>query len=120
MDRRAVTIGADGTAHTDVELILDTSIHDGTDAQRAFVRERHLAYPPHALVEPGRLGAFLALDIPTAYVYASLDRTIEPHVQEQLAQRLPNRRVASVPAGHDCMVTQPERTADALIEVAGA
>ena len=117
---RAVTIGADGTAHTDVELILDANIHDGTDAQRDFVRERHLAYPPHTLVEPGRLGAFLALDIPTAYVHASLDRTIELPVQEQLATRLPDPRTASVPGGHDCMLTQPVRTADALIDVAVA
>ena len=47
--KRAVTIGADGTAHTDTELILDANIHDGTDSQRDFVRERHSAYPPHAL-----------------------------------------------------------------------
>jgi hypothetical protein len=52
---RAVTIGADGTAHTDPELILDANLHDGTPAQRQFVADRHLPYPPHALVEPGRL-----------------------------------------------------------------
>ena len=114
----AVTIGADGTAHTDVERVLEASIHDGTDAQKAFVRERHRPYPPHALVEPGRLSAFLALDIPSAYVFATLDRTVEPYVQEQLASRLPGCRTASVAGGHDCMVTQPEATADALIAVA--
>jgi pimeloyl-ACP methyl ester carboxylesterase len=114
---RAVTIGEDGTAHTDQELILDANIHDATPEQRAFVHERHRPYPPHALVEPGRLSAFLALGVPTAYVFATLDRTIEPDVQERLADRLPGCRRASVVAGHDCMVTQPEATADALIEV---
>jgi pimeloyl-ACP methyl ester carboxylesterase len=114
---RAVTIGEDGTAHTDPELILDANLHDGTPEQRAFVRDRHFAYPPHALVEPGRLTEFLALDLPTAYVFATDDRTIEPHVQEQLAERLPGCRRASVAAGHDCMVTQPEATADALVAV---
>jgi pimeloyl-ACP methyl ester carboxylesterase len=114
---RAVTIGADGTAHTDLERILDANIHDGTDAQKAFVRARHRPYPPHALVEPGRLSAFLALGIPTGYVFATLDRTVEPHVQEQLAARLPGCRTASVEAGHDCMLTRPEATADALLAV---
>jgi pimeloyl-ACP methyl ester carboxylesterase len=114
---RAVTLGPDGTAHTDQELILDANIHDGTPEQRAFVHERHRPYPPHALVEPGRLSAFLALGIPTSYVFATLDRTIEPHVQEALAERLPGCSRASVAAGHDCMVTQPEATADALVAV---
>jgi len=113
----AVTIGDDGTAHTDVDRILDANVHDGTDEQKAFVRARHRPYPPHALVEPGRLSAFLALRIPTAYVFATLDRTIEPHVQERLASRLPGCRTAAVNGGHDCMVTQPEATAEALIAV---
>jgi pimeloyl-ACP methyl ester carboxylesterase len=116
---RAVTIGEDGTAHTDQDLILDANIHDATPEQRAFVHERHRPYPPHALVEPGRLRAFLALGVPTAYVFATLDRTIEPAVQERLADRLPGCRRTSVVAGHDCMVTQPEATAAARGEVAG-
>ena len=115
---KAVTIGPDGTAHTDPELILDANIHDGTPEQRRFVHDRHLPYPPHALVEPGRLSAFLALGLPTGYVVATLDRTIEPHVQEQLAARLPHSRRAAVAAGHDCMLTQPEATAGALEAVA--
>jgi pimeloyl-ACP methyl ester carboxylesterase len=110
----AVTIGADGTAHTDAAKILAANIHDGTPEQQAFVHDRHLAYPPHALTEPGRLSAFLALGIPTAYVFATDDRTIEPHVQREMAARLPGARMAEVHAGHDCMVTQPEATAAAL------
>lgn len=112
---RAVTIGADGTAHTDPELILDANIHDGTPEQRKFVHDRHLPYPPHALVEPGRLTAFLALGIPTGYVTATADRTIEPHVCEKFAARLPGcARSFVVDAGHDCMVSRPRETADAL------
>jgi pimeloyl-ACP methyl ester carboxylesterase len=111
---RAVTIGPDGTAHTDPELILDANIHDGTPEQRKFVRDRHLPYPPHALVEPGRLRAFLALGIPTSYVTATADRTIEPHVCEKFAARLPGCKRGTVDAGHDCMVTRPSETADAL------
>ena len=111
---KAVTIGPDGTANTDPELILEANIHDGTPEQREFVRARHRPYPPYALTEPGRLSAFLALGIPTGYVVATLDRTVEPHVQQMLATRLPGCRRAEVAAGHDCMISQPEATADAI------
>jgi pimeloyl-ACP methyl ester carboxylesterase len=113
----AVSTEADGTVHTDPELILDAVIHDGTPEQRKFVRDRHLPYPPHALVEPGRLSAFLALDLPTAYVVATEDRTIERGVQEQMADRLPGSRRSEVPAGHDCMMVRPSEVARALCQV---
>jgi pimeloyl-ACP methyl ester carboxylesterase len=116
---KAVRVGEDGTAHTDSELILDAVIHDGTPYQRELVRTRHLAYPPHALVEPGRLSAFLALELPTAYVLATDDRAIEPEVQERMADRLPQSRRSSVSAGHDCMIVRPAEVARALTEVCG-
>jgi len=111
---RAVTIGPDGTAHTDPELILDANVHDGTPEQRAFVRERHCPYPPHALTEPGRLSAFLALGMPTGYVIATEDRTIEPDVAARFARRLPGADVREIPGGHDCMVTRPAEVAAVL------
>ena len=116
---RAVTIGPDGTAHTDPELILDANLQDGTQSQRRFVSDRHLPYPPHALVEPGRLSAFLALGLPTGYITATKDRTIEPHVCEMFAARLPNCSRGFVDAGHDCMVSRPHETADALEAMLG-
>jgi pimeloyl-ACP methyl ester carboxylesterase len=109
-----VTIGEDGTAHTDPELILDANIHDGTPEQRAFVHDRHLPYPPHALTEPGRLSAFLALGLPTAYVVAADDRTIEPRVAAGFAARLPGADVREVAGGHDCMITNPHQVAGVL------
>jgi len=115
---RAVTIGADGTAHTDPNLILDANIHDGTPDDRAFVRDRHLPYPPHALTERGRLTAFLALAIPTTYLIASDDRTIEPPIAARFASRLPGASVGQVPGGHDCMITQPVAVAAALGSIA--
>jgi len=114
---KAVTLGADGTAHTDPELILDANLNDGTPEQRAFVRDRHLPYPPFALTEPGRLSAFLALDLPTAYIVTTLDQTIEPPVQRSLAQRLPNCRVRDIIAGHDSMITRPDLTSAALLDL---
>jgi pimeloyl-ACP methyl ester carboxylesterase len=111
---KAVTIGPDGTAHTDPDLIIDANIHDGTPEQRAFVHDRHLPYPPHALNEPGRLSAFLALGLPTAYVIATDDRTIEPHVAERMAARLPGADVRRVPGGHDCMITRAPEVAEVL------
>ena len=111
---RAVTLGPDGTAHTDPELVLDANIHDGTPDERAFVRDRHLPYPPDALVEPGRLGAFLALGLPTGYVTARDDRTIEPSVCAKFVARLPGCRAVDVGGGHDCMITRPDEVTDAL------
>ncbi len=113
----AVSTDPDGSVRTDPDLILDAVIHDGTPEQRKFVRDRHLPYPPHALVEPGRLSAFIALGLPTAYVIATEDRTIEPHVQEQMAARLPGSRRSEVAAGHDCMMVRPSEVARVLSEV---
>jgi pimeloyl-ACP methyl ester carboxylesterase len=112
---RAVTTGPDGTAHTDPDLILDAIIQDGTPEQRQWVRDRHVAYPPHALVEPGRLSAFLALDLPTGYVTATEDRVLQPALCAGFADLLPGAWRAEVAAGHDCMLTQPERVADVLL-----
>ena len=67
--------------------------------------------------EPGRLSAFLALGLRTGYVFATEDRTIEPHVQRDFATRLPGAALAEVAAGHDCMVTQPEAVAAALEQI---
>ena len=114
----AVTLAPDGTARTDPELILDAIIQDGSPDERAFVRERHRPYPRHALVEPGRLSAFLALGIPTGYITAADDRTIEPHVAAAFAERLPGCLRAEVPGGHDCMITRPAQVAAALREMA--
>jgi pimeloyl-ACP methyl ester carboxylesterase len=66
------------------------------------------------LVEPGRLSAFLTLGIATSYVIADYDRTIEPHVGEMFAARLPGATRGRIAAGHDCMVSRPGETADAL------
>ena len=91
-----------GTAHTDPELIIEANLQDGTPEQRKFVHDRHLPYPPHALVEPGRLSAFLALGMATSYIIAEHDRTIEPHVCEMFAARLPGATRGRVAAGHPC------------------
>lgn len=114
----AVTLAPDGTAHTDSDLILEAIIQDGSDEQRAFVRERHKAYPRHALVQPGRLSAFLGLGIPTGYITAGEDRTIEPEVAARFSGRLPGCVRAAVPGGHDCMITRPAEVAAALVDMA--
>ena len=113
--QRAVTFAPDGSVHTDPDLILDAILQDGTPEQRAFVRDRHVAYPTHALFEPGRLSAFLALGLPTGYVVATEDRTLPPALCEGFAALLPGAWRAEVHAGHDCMVSRPEAVADALL-----
>lgn len=114
---KAVRIQPDGRAQTDPDLILEATIHDGSPDQQKFVRDRHVAYPPHALVEPGRLSAFLALGLPTAYVVASDDQTIPRDLQLRLADRLPEARRSEVVACHDCMITRPAEVARALLDV---
>ncbi len=104
---RAVTLGPGGITRTDLELLLDANIHDGTPEQREFIRARHRPYPPHALLEPGRLSAFLALGLPTGYILATLDRAIEPHIAQGFMDLLPGCRRAEIEAAHQCMNTRP-------------
>jgi len=105
--KRAVTLGPNGIAKLDQEALLDANIQDGTPEQREFVRARHRAYPPQALFEPGRLSAFLALGLPTGYVTATRDLTIEPHIAQHFVELLPGCLKAEIEAGHQCMNTRP-------------
>jgi len=114
---RAVRILPDGTAETDPDLIVEANFQDGTAEDRAWFRARHTAYPPDALVEPGRLSAFLALGLPTAYITATEDRTIVPEVCAKFADRLPGTRRATVDASHNCLLSRPEGTAAAILAV---
>ena len=115
---RAVELGPEGIAKTDLELLLDANIHDGTPEQREFVRARHRPYPPHALLEPGRLSAFLQLGLPTGYIVATLDRAIEPHIARGFMDRLPGCRKAEIGAAHQCMNTRPRELAEILVGMA--
>ncbi len=112
---RAVTVEPDGEARTDPDLILDANLQDGTAEDRTFVRDRHLPYPPAALVAPGRLSDFLALGLRTGYITAADDRTVEGPVSARFASRLPGCKQARVPGGHDCMITRPDEVAAALL-----
>jgi pimeloyl-ACP methyl ester carboxylesterase len=114
---RAVTIGPDGVPRTDVQAMLDAILNDGTARDRAWVAARHRPYPPVALTEPGRLRAFLDLGLPTGYVVATEDRTIPPDLADRFAARLPGALRARVAAGHDCMMSRPDETAAALLQV---
>jgi pimeloyl-ACP methyl ester carboxylesterase len=114
---KAVTIQDDGSVRTDPQLMMEALLPDGTEQERAWVLARHRPYPPMALVEPGRLTAFKALDLPTGYVLATLDRAVAPEHAREFAARLPGARYAEVEAGHDLMVTRPKESADALLAV---
>jgi pimeloyl-ACP methyl ester carboxylesterase len=117
---KAVTIAEDGTLTTDVDLLLEALLCDATEEDRRWVAERHRPYPNAALVEPGRLSAFLALGLPSAYVAASRDLTITRPVARGFHERLPaGSPYLEVDAGHDCMVTQPAAVADALVTASG-
>jgi pimeloyl-ACP methyl ester carboxylesterase len=114
---RAVVIQDDGSVRTDPQLMIEVLLPEGTEQERAWVLARHRPYPPMALVEPGRLTAFKALELPTGYVLATLDRAVAPDRARAFSARLPGVRYAEVEAGHDLMVTRPKETADALLSV---
>jgi pimeloyl-ACP methyl ester carboxylesterase len=114
---RAVTIAEDGTAVTDHALLMDALLPEASSADRAWVLERHLSYPPAALVEPGRLSQFLELGLPTGYVVATEDLLVPPTLAHTFARRLPDVSVAEVAAGHDLMLTRPNESATALERV---
>jgi pimeloyl-ACP methyl ester carboxylesterase len=109
----AVTIAEDGSLTIDHDVLIVGLLQDGTDADRAWVRARHRDYPKHALVEPGRLSAFLALGLPAAYVVALDDQVIPPELQRTFAARL-GVEPSEVPGSHDCMVSRPDAVAAAL------
>ena len=115
---RAVTIEADGTATTDPDLIIEANMQDGTPEQRAWFHDRHVPYPPYALTEPGRLSAFLELGLPTGYITAADDLTILAEHTARFAAKLPGARLADVPGSHNCVMTQPDAVAAALITMA--
>jgi pimeloyl-ACP methyl ester carboxylesterase len=114
---RAVRIRPDGSVDTDPDLIVDANFQDGSPQDRAWLRARHTDYPPVALVEPGRLSAFLALGIQTAYITATQDRTLLPEWCDRYADRLPGCRRARVDGSHDCMLSVPAATMAALLSV---
>jgi pimeloyl-ACP methyl ester carboxylesterase len=113
----AVTVHKDGTIGQDDEKLIDAILNDGSAEDRAWVLARHRRYPNAALIEPGRLSAFLGLGIPTAYIAAALDLTITPERAKIFADRLPGTQRGEVNAGHDCMISRPEETAAALLSV---
>jgi pimeloyl-ACP methyl ester carboxylesterase len=115
---RAVKLSPEGIAETNLELLLDAVIHDGTPEQREFVRARHRPYPAHALLEPGRLSAFLKLGLPTGYIVATLDRAIEPHIARGFMELLPGCRRAEIEAAHQCMNSRPRELAEILVAMA--
>jgi pimeloyl-ACP methyl ester carboxylesterase len=113
----AVTIHDDGTITQDNAKLIAAVLNDGTAEDRAWVLERHRAYPPAALFEPGRLTDFLALGLPTAYIGTARDVAVPPERAEVFAGRLPGARRTQIDAGHDCMISRPEETAAALVAV---
>jgi pimeloyl-ACP methyl ester carboxylesterase len=113
----AVTVHEDGSIDQDDEKLIAAILNDGTPEDRAWVLARHRPYPNAALIEPGRLSAFLQLGIPTAYIAATRDVTIIPERAKVFADRLPATQRGKVDASHDCMISQPEETAAALLSV---
>ena len=114
----AVTIHPDGRVEQDNAKLVAAVLNDGTEEQRAWMLARHRRSPTAAFVEPGRLSAFLALGLPTAYILATRDAAVAPANARTFASRLPETRFFEIDAGHDCMITRPEETARLLLAAA--
>ena len=92
-------------------------MQDGTAEDRAWVRARLSEAPPAAILAPGRLSSFLALDLPTGYILPLRDRVITPEAARGYAALLPGCRTRELDAGHVPMISAPEATARALLEM---
>ena len=117
---RAVVAGPDGEPRTDLDLLMEAFLQDGSPEDRAWVRARLGNTPAAALSEPGRLTRFLELGLPTGYIVALRDQSLPPELCREFAARLPGCRILAVDASHDLMISAPEATAESLAEMAGA
>jgi pimeloyl-ACP methyl ester carboxylesterase len=115
--QRALTIDADARPRLDYDLQTETLLHDGSAADRAWLRERLREAPQAALHAPGRLSAFLALGLPTGCVVATRSRVIPLDVARAYAALLPDCRYREVDAGHALMLSAPDATARALLDM---
>lgn len=114
---RSRMAGPDGQYRMDPDRYMDAAFQDGTDIDRAWVGAHISPGPPAALSAPGRLTAFLALGLPTGYIIALQDRVIAPEFARDQANRLPDCRIREVEASHFLMLSAPEATAKALLEM---
>jgi pimeloyl-ACP methyl ester carboxylesterase len=100
------------------DLLLDAFMQDAPDEVRQWAKVR-LGGPAAAIRnEPSRLSDFLALGIPTAYIYATRDQALPLEVQHVFAARLGTPVTAEVDGDHNLMVTAAGATANALEAVA--
>ena len=60
----------------------------------------------------------LAPEIPSTYIVATYDRTIRPEWQRQMARKRLGVEPIEMPAGHCPNVSQPDRLAELLVDVA--
>ncbi|HEV8296169.1 MAG TPA: alpha/beta fold hydrolase, partial [Acidimicrobiales bacterium] len=115
--RRALAIGADDRPRLDYDLQIDALLQDGTAQDRAWLRQRLRHAPAAALFAPGRLTAFLALELPTGFVAARQSRVVPPEAMRAYADLLPGCRYREVDAGHMLMISEPGPTARALLDM---
>jgi len=90
--------------------------HDADDATLRWALSTRRLFLPRA-VYGERLA--LAPEIPSTYVVAADDRTIRPEWQRRMARERLGVDPVEMPTGHCPNVSQPDRLAEILIDVAG-
>lgn len=118
-----------GPARSRMQRAVDAKINEGPHAE--WFRQELLRSDPHALLQVGAaLGRFRSnawigqVDVPTAVVVTTKDRTVPHRRQRGLAAAIPGARVHEVEGPHNAAVTQPDAWVPtlrrALDEVTGA
>ncbi|WP_432995585.1 alpha/beta fold hydrolase [Dactylosporangium sp. CA-233914] len=105
----------DGSRTVDVDAWVAAVMPEGTAQQRRWVATHFRPSPHLARVEPGRLSAFLALGLPTAFIAATEDVCVPIDLARRFTGRLPGAKTVDVAAGHELMVTRPAETAAAIL-----
>jgi pimeloyl-ACP methyl ester carboxylesterase len=108
---------AEGLSLADADRAIDLFLQDGTDEDRDWVRARLTRQPAAAGRALGRLTAFLALNLPTGFIRCLRDRAQSPELAAEMVARLPDPIYREIDSGHDCMISQPEATVRALLDM---
>jgi pimeloyl-ACP methyl ester carboxylesterase len=99
------------------ELVREAFANTADKRTLARIETLLVAEPHGPIFEPLSLPTFPTLDIPVAYITCRDDRALPPGLLHPgQSSRLRDPEVIEIEGDHECLLTAPERLADALIE----
>jgi pimeloyl-ACP methyl ester carboxylesterase len=99
------------------EAAREAFCNDMDEEQTRFVLDRLVPEAWGPMLEPMEL-AGLRLGVPATYIKLLQDRTVVPDLQDTMIANIGQPEVVELDAGHDAMVSRPERLAQALNTIA--